>query len=78
MGEMPMPPDCSYEMMCLMYDSVQDIENKSYAAEQLRWYESLWNRYKPQYDAAQDDKNYISIMQLIKQGILHWREELVS
>jgi hypothetical protein len=81
MGNMPMPENCTFEEMRAMYDVVKQIEDREYAAKQISWYENLWRLNLPKYKLAEEGSDeyevYKSIMLLIKEGIIHWREMLV-
>lgn len=76
MGEMPMPEGCNFETMMVMYKVVKNMEDKEYAAEQIKFYEELWRKWKPKYDEDKDNLNLCAIMKYIKEGILLYREWL--
>lgn len=84
MGEMPMPEGTTFDEMRAMYDVITKMENKEYAAEQLKWYEGLWREWKPKYDELdkvkhEDDdlmkrfEDVSATMKMIKDGIKMYR-----
>lgn len=75
MGKMPMPKDCDFETMMAMYDVVKNMEDREYAANQIKIYEGLWRKWLPKYEA---DNTLADIMKHFKEQILLYRKELIS
>lgn len=76
MGDMPMPEDCEHETMHVMYESIKKIDDREYAARQVKWYQEEWRKRLPAYKQNPNDETQRSIMKLIKEGIMYWREVL--
>lgn len=91
MGDRPMPQNCTFEMMGVMYDAIKSIEDREYAAEQVKFYERLFRQWLPEYKHLQETyslsdnvlmpeewETIKKIMKLLKEQILYWREELTK
>lgn len=89
MGDMPMPEGCTNEQMWAMYDAVQKIEYREYAAGQFTFYQQLKEKWKALCDHAkkyrdthpnfeEDYQRRKPIVDLIDEQIKFWRGELVE